>query len=87
MVRPKVSAETVVRDAIAVVATTLVPGAVVGFPVLRAMLPPRALLNTRLFLCASRSLVAPPLFSPLLLVALLWPLFSLRLLLLWPAAI
>jgi len=87
MVRPKVSAKPVVGDAIAVVAAALLPGAMVGFPVLRAMLPPRALLNPRLFLCASRSLVAPPLFSPLLLVALLWPLFSLRLLLLWPAAI
>jgi hypothetical protein len=34
MVRPKVSAEAVVRDAIAVVAAALLPGAVVRFPVL-----------------------------------------------------
>jgi hypothetical protein len=34
MVRPEVSAEAVVRDAIAVVAAALLPGAVIGFPVL-----------------------------------------------------
>jgi hypothetical protein len=34
MVRPKVSAEPVVRNAVAVVTATLLPGAVVGIPVL-----------------------------------------------------
>ena len=34
MIRPKVSTEPVVRDAVAVVATTLLPIAVVGIPVL-----------------------------------------------------
>ena len=40
MVRPKVSAEPVVRDAVAVVATALLPGAVVRIPVLGSMLLP-----------------------------------------------
>jgi hypothetical protein len=46
MLRPKVSAEPVFRDAIAAVAATLSPVAVVGVPVLGAMLLPGAVLDT-----------------------------------------
>src|ERR1700686_491373 len=41
----KVSAETIVRNVITAVATALLPGAVVGLPVSRAMLLPGALLD------------------------------------------
>lgn len=52
MLRPKVSAKPVVRDAVAAVAATLLPGAVVGFPVLRAMPLPGTPLDTLPFLRA-----------------------------------
>jgi hypothetical protein len=52
VVRPEESAETFVRNAITVVAATLLPGAVVGLPVCRAMLLPGGLLDTMLSLGA-----------------------------------
>ena len=58
MVRTKVSAETVVGDAIAMVTATLLPGPVVRVPMLRTMLPPSALLDT-LLLLRMPGLVAP----------------------------
>ena len=50
VISAKVSAETVVRNVITAVATALLPGAVVGLPVSRAMLPPGALFY--MLLCA-----------------------------------
>lgn len=70
MVRPKVSTETVLGNAVAVVAAALLPGAVVGVPVLRAMLLPGAVLHALPFLGALGRLIAPlllgVLFVPLL---------------------
>lgn len=61
--RTKVTLITVLRNAIAVVATPLLPGAVLGLPAARAMLLPDGLLF------ASR--YAPPLLGSLLLMRLL----------------
>jgi hypothetical protein len=52
MVRPEVSTEAVIGDAIAAVPAPLLPGAVIGFPVLRSMLPPGALLDALLLWCS-----------------------------------
>ncbi len=57
MVWTKVATETVLRDVVSVIATTLLPVAVVGVPVVRAMLLPSALLDALLFLCASWALI------------------------------
>jgi hypothetical protein len=56
VISAKVSAETIVRNVITAVATALLPGAVVGLPVSRAMLLPGALLDMLLLLCALRLL-------------------------------
>src|SRR5229473_2622460 len=80
MVRSKVSAVPVVRDAVAPVAAPLLPGAVVGLPILRAMLLPCALLDTLLF--RSALLLVVPLSLLLLLPVLVLPLLLLSLLLL-----
>jgi hypothetical protein len=83
MVRPKVSTEPVVRNAVAVVAATLLPSAVVCLP--------GALLDTLLCLCAPWLLIAPLLLGalrllilvrPLLLLGVLWLLILVRPLLL-----
>jgi hypothetical protein len=50
MARPEVSAIAVIRNAITVVAPTLLPGAVIGLPVLGSMLLPGALLDAPLLL-------------------------------------
>ena len=68
VVRTKVSTETVVRDAVAVISAALLPSAMVGIPVLGAMLLPRALLDALLFLGALRIFIAALLLSMLLLV-------------------
>jgi hypothetical protein len=54
VIAAKVPAETVVRNVITMVAPALLPGAVVGLPVARAMLLPGALLDMLLLLCALR---------------------------------
>src|SRR5229473_973212 len=85
MVRSKVSAVPVVRDAVAPVAAPLLPGAVVGLPILRAMLLPCALLDTLLFrsLLLLLVLILPLLLlSLLLLLVLVLPLLLLSMLLL-----
>ena len=74
MVLTKVSAETVVRNAIAVVAAALLPSAVLGFPASGAMLLPCTLLYSLLFRCALRSFVATLLLSALLPIVLVPPL-------------
>ncbi len=79
MLRPKVSAESVVRDAVAAVAATLLPRAVVGVPVLRAMLLPGTPLDTIPFLCAPWLFVAS-LLGVLWLPALVLQMLSLRVL-------
>jgi hypothetical protein len=56
VIAAKVSEETVVRNVITVVAPALLPGAMVGLPVARAMLLPGALLDMLLLLCALRLL-------------------------------
>jgi hypothetical protein len=80
MLRPKVYAEPVVRDAVTAVAAALLPSAVVGFPVLRAMLLPGMLLGALSFLCVPRLFVAP-LFGMLCLVRTVVPILLVRLLL------
>ena len=45
----KVSTESVLRNAIAMVSATLLPGAVVGLPMLRTVLVPRRVLDALLF--------------------------------------
>ncbi len=40
MIRTKIAAKTVIRNAVAVIATTLLPGTVFGLPILCAMLLP-----------------------------------------------
>lgn len=80
VVWPKVSAETVVRNAVAVVAAPLLPGAVVGLPVLGPVFPPYGLLDTMLFRCAPCRLIAT-LRGVLLPVALIRPLLLLGVLL------
>jgi hypothetical protein len=69
MVRPKVSTEPVVRNAVAVVAATLLPSAVVCLP--------GALLDTLLCLCAPWLLIAPLLLGALRLLILVRPLLLL----------
>ena len=59
MVPTKVSAIAVVGNAVAVVPATLLPVAVVGVPALRAMLLPRAVLDSLLFLATLWTFVAP----------------------------
>ena len=73
MVTAKVSTEVVVRNAISVVAAALLPGAVVGFPVLCAMPLPCALLHALLFLCALRVFIAALLLSVLLVLVMVLP--------------
>ena len=58
MVLAKVSAKAVVRDAVAVISAALLPGTVIGFPVLRAMLVPSRVLDALLFGSASSRLIA-----------------------------
>ncbi len=72
VIAAKVPAETVVRDVITMVAPALLPGAVVGLPVARAMLLPCALLDVLLLLCALRllSLLSLLLLSTLRLATL-----------------
>ena len=77
VVRTKVSTETVVRDAVAVISATLLPVAMVGIPVLGTMLLPRRLPDALLFLSALRTFIAPLLLGVLLLVV---PFLLLRLL-------
>ena len=77
VIRTKVSTETVVRDAVAVISATLLPSAMVGIPVLGTMLLPRGLLDALLFLSALRTFIAPLLLGVLLLVV---PFLLLRLL-------
>jgi hypothetical protein len=71
MVGPKVSAVPIVRNAVPTVAAPLLPGAVVGFPVLRTMLPPRALLDAMLLRCAPCLLIAPLLGALLAIILVL----------------
>ena len=73
MLRPKVSAIPVFRDAVAAVAATLSPAAVVVVPMLGAMLLPRALLDT-VSILSMPWLVAPPLLGVLLVSVLVLPL-------------
>jgi hypothetical protein len=80
MLRPKVSTEAVVRNAVAVVAATLLPSAVIRLPASRAMLLPGALLDALLFLSALGLFMAPLLVSELLLSILVLPLLLLGML-------
>jgi hypothetical protein len=79
--RPKVSAVAVVRNAITSVAPALLPGTVIGLPVLGSMLLPSALLDAPLLLVALRLLLLVVL-GLLLRVLLLLVALSLLLLLL-----
>ena len=79
MFRPKVSTESIVRNAVAVVAAALLPSAVVRLPTSRAMPPPRTLLDTLLFRAGLGMLTAPLLLGVLLLLFLLLSMLLLRL--------
>src|SRR5579864_7896019 len=59
IVLTKISTIAIVRNAVALISATLLPIAMVGIPVLRAMLLPRALLDTLLLLSALRTFIAP----------------------------
>ena len=74
MLRPKVSAEPVVGNAVAMVAATLLPSAVVGLPASGALLLPCTLLDVLLFLSALGGALPRPLVSVLLLLGLSLPL-------------
>ena len=82
MVLTKISTVAIVRNAVALISATLLPIAMVGIPVLRAVLLPRALLNALLFLSALRTFIAPLLLGVSLLIVLLlpWRLLSMLLL-------
>jgi hypothetical protein len=69
--RPKVSAVAVVRNAITVVAPALLPGAVIGLPVLGSMLLPGALPDTLLLLVVLLSHVLLRVLLPVVLSLLL----------------
>jgi len=58
VIRTKVSAVTILRNTVAVVAAALLPGAVVSVPVLRAVLPPCTLLHAMLLRRAPSALIA-----------------------------
>jgi len=69
--RPKVSAVAVVRNAIATVAPTLLPGAMIGLPVFRSMLPPGALPEAPLLRAASTLVLLGVLLLSVVLALLL----------------
>ena len=70
VVRPKISTVALVRNAVAAIAATLLPVAMVAVPMLRAMPVPCAPLNALLLLSALRLIVSAPLLRVLLLISL-----------------